>query len=67
MTKDSRIYVAGHRGLLGRALLKRLAQHGFTNVITRTRSECNLSEKAEVDAFFSAHRPEYVFLAAGKT
>ncbi|MBF0608459.1 MAG: GDP-L-fucose synthase [Candidatus Magnetobacterium sp. LHC-1] len=67
MTKDSRIYVAGHRGLLGRALVKRLAQHGFTNVITMTRAELNLSEKAEVETFFSANRPEYVFLAAGKT
>ncbi|MBF0537734.1 MAG: GDP-L-fucose synthase [Nitrospirae bacterium] len=67
MTNDSRIYVAGHRGLLGRALVKRLAQNGFTNVITRTRQELNLSKKVEVEAFFKAHRPEYVFLAAGKT
>ncbi|MBF0343573.1 MAG: GDP-L-fucose synthase [Nitrospirae bacterium] len=67
MNKDSRIYVAGHRGLLGRALVKRLAEKGFNNVMTKTRAELNLSEKTDVDVFFSAHKPEYVFLAAGKT
>jgi len=66
MNKDSRIYVAGHRGLVGSALMRRLAQDGYTNIITRTHKELDLTNQAAVDAFFGEEAPEYVFLAAAK-
>lgn len=67
MIEDSKIYVAGHTGLLGTALLKRLEAKGFNKIITRTREELDLTERREVNEFFELNRPEYVFLAAGKT
>jgi len=66
MTKDSKIYIAGHRGLVGSALMRRLAADGYTNLITRTRAEFDLTEQQEVRAFFETEKPEYVFLAADK-
>ena len=66
MNKGSRVYVAGHRGLVGSALLRALQAQGFANLVVRTRSELDLTRQAEVEAFFSAERPEYVFLAAAK-
>jgi GDP-L-fucose synthase len=66
MQKQSRIYVAGHRGLAGSAILRRLQSEGFENILTRTHSELDLTRQAETDAFFAAERPEYVFLAAAK-
>jgi GDP-L-fucose synthase len=66
MEKQSRIYVAGHRGLAGSAILRRLKSEGFENIVTRTHSELDLTRQAETDAFFAADRPEYVFLAAAK-
>jgi GDP-L-fucose synthase len=66
MEKQSRIYVAGHRGLAGSAILRRLKSEGFENIVTRTHSELDLTRQAETDAFFAAERPEYVFLAAAK-
>ncbi|MFH1215328.1 MAG: GDP-L-fucose synthase [Pseudomonadota bacterium] len=66
MFKDSKIYVAGHRGLVGSALMKCLAAEGFSNVITRTHSELDLTDQAEVKKFFQEEKPEYVFLAAAK-
>jgi GDP-L-fucose synthase len=66
MVSDSKIYVAGHRGLVGSAILKNLEAKGFTNIVTRTSSELNLVNQQEVTAFFALEKPEYVFLAAAK-
>jgi len=66
MYKDSKIYVAGHTGLLGTALMKKLADDGYNNVITRSHSELDLTDKNSVFDFFLSEKPEYVFLAAGK-
>jgi GDP-L-fucose synthase len=66
MRKTSRIYVAGHRGLVGSAILRRLESGGFTNLITRTSKEIDLTRQADVEAFFKKEKPEYVFLAAAK-
>lgn len=65
MNRDARIYVAGHRGLVGSAILRRLAAEGFTNVLTATREQVDLRDQAAVNYWFRAHRPEYVFLVAG--
>jgi GDP-L-fucose synthase len=64
--RDSRIYVAGHGGLVGSALVRRLAAGGYTNLVTRTRAELDLEDGAAVARFFEAERPEHVFLAAAK-
>ena len=66
MQKASRIFVAGHRGLVGSAIRRRLLRDGYTNLIVRTRSELDLVNQSAVDAFFAAEKPEYVFLAAGQ-
>lgn len=66
MYKDSKIYVAGHTGLIGSALIERLGEHGYCNVITRPHAELDLTDKVAVFDFFSSEKPEYVFLAAGK-
>ncbi|GBD02327.1 GDP-L-fucose synthase [bacterium HR18] len=66
MTENSKIFVAGHRGLVGSALVRRLQQAGFTNLVVRTRQELDLRDQAAVDRFFAGERPEYVFLAAAK-
>lgn len=66
MYNDSKIYVAGHRGLVGSAICSQLAAQGFTNILTRTSSELDLRNQAAVDAFFVQEQPEYVFLAAAK-
>ncbi|HLK19197.1 MAG TPA: NAD-dependent epimerase/dehydratase family protein, partial [Bryobacteraceae bacterium] len=66
MDKSSRIYVAGHRGLVGSAICRRLNADGYSNLILRTRDELNLFDRAAVDAFFAREKPEYVFLAAAK-
>lgn len=67
MYRDSRIYIAGHRGLLGSAILKRLKKDGYNNIITRTHKELDLTNKRSVEGFFRKERPEYVFLCAGLT
>jgi len=67
MFKDSKIYVAGHAGLLGTALLKKLRAKGFGNIITRTRAELDLTRSRDVNEFFKKEQPEYVFLSAGLT
>lgn len=64
MRRDSRIYVAGHRGLVGSAIVRRLAAAGYERVICRARAELDLEDAAAVGRFFAAERPEYVFLAA---
>ena len=66
MTPGARIYVAGHQGLVGSALVRRLKRAGFHDLILRTRSELDLCSQAEVRSFFEAERPEFVFLAAAK-
>lgn len=66
MTEQSKIFVAGHRGLVGSALVRRLQQAGFTNLIVRTRQELDLCDQAAVARFFAEAQPEYVFLAAAK-
>lgn len=66
MERNAKIYVAGHRGLVGSALVRRLRAAGFENLLLRTRAELDLLSQAEVRAFFEAQRPEYVFLAAAK-
>lgn len=66
MNKDSKIYVAGHRGLVGSALWKNLQMKGYTNLIGRTQDELNLMDTNAVNAFFEQERPEYVILAAAK-
>ncbi|TGK79413.1 GDP-L-fucose synthase [Leptospira bourretii] len=66
MNKNSKIYVAGHKGLVGSALVRVLNRQGFSNVIGRTRKELDLTNQSEVNQFFEAERPEYVFLAAAK-
>ena len=63
--KNARIYVAGHRGLVGSAILRRLEREGFTNVLTATREQLDLRDQAAVNYWFRANRPEYVFLVAG--
>jgi len=62
---DARIFVAGHGGLVGSAVLRRLEDEGFTNVLTATRDQLDLRDQAAVNSWFGANRPEYVFLAAG--
>lgn len=64
MEKNAKIYVAGHRGLVGGAIVRRLQEDGYTNVITRTHRELDLLSQAAVNDFIMAERPEYVFLAA---
>lgn len=62
----AKIYIAGHRGMVGSAILRRLKSLGYTNLITRTRQELDLINQAEVDAFFAQEKPERVYLAAAK-
>ena len=64
--KNAKIYLSGHRGLVGSAIYRRLQKEGFTNIITRTHAELDLTNQAEVNAFFEKEKPEYVILAAAK-
>ena len=64
--KDAKIYVAGHRGMVGSAIVRELQRQGYTNIVTRTHSELDLCRQADVEAFFETEKPEYVFLAAAK-
>lgn len=66
MEKSSKIFVAGHRGMVGSAIVRQLVAQGYTNIITRTHSELDLTRQADVEKFFSEEEPEYVFLAAAK-
>ena len=66
MEKDSKIYVAGHRGMVGSAIVRELERQGYTNIITRTHAELDLTRQDQVERFFAEERPEYVFLAAAK-
>ncbi len=66
MEKNSKIYVAGHRGMVGSAIVRELERQGYTNIITRTHKELDLTRQDEVERFFAEEKPEYVFLAAAK-
>ena len=66
MDKDSKIYVAGHLGMVGSAILRELKKQGYQNLVVRTHKELDLQRQDEVEAFFESERPEYVFLAAAK-
>ncbi len=66
MNRNSKIYVAGHRGLVGSAIVRRLQTNGFENIIFRTHKELDLTDQHAVRYFFEEEKPEYVFLAAAK-
>lgn len=66
MNKNSKIYVAGHRGLVGSAIVRKLRKAGYENIIGKTREELDLIRQADVEVFFERERPDYVFLAAAK-
>lgn len=66
MEKNSKIYVAGHRGMVGSAIVRELQRQGYNNIVTRTHAELDLTRQEAVEAFFAAEKPEYVFLAAAK-
>ena len=66
MEKESKIYVAGHRGLVGSAVVRNLKERGFTNIIERTHKELDLRKQEDVERFFEIEKPKYVFLAAAK-
>ena len=66
MRQDSKIYIAGHRGLVGSALVRELERIGYDNLLLRNHTELDLTDTAAVNFFFAQERPEYVFLAAAK-
>ena len=66
MNKDAKIYVAGHRGMVGSAIVRELQRQGYNNIVTRTHAELDLIRQEAVEQFFAHERPEYVFLAAAK-
>ena len=66
MRKDSRVYVAGHRGMVGSAIVRKLENSGFENIITRSSKELDLRNQIDVDKFFQKEKPEFVFMAAAK-
>jgi GDP-L-fucose synthase len=66
MNPKAKIYIAGHRGLVGSALVRCLQAQGYTNIVTRTHAELDLTDRVATETFFAAEKPEYVFLAAAK-
>mgnify|MGYP002622155967 CR=1 FL=1 len=66
MEKDAKIYVAGHRGMVGSAIVRELEKQGYKNIIKRTHAELDLTRQTEVEKFFAEEKPDYVFLAAAK-
>ncbi|UXE65573.1 MAG: GDP-L-fucose synthase [Chryseotalea sp. WA131a] len=66
MEKSSKIYVAGHRGMVGSAIVRKLQAEGYSNIVLRTSKELDLRNQSQVENFFAAEKPEYVFLAAAK-
>lgn len=66
MNKEAKIYIAGHRGMVGGAIYRHLLQKGYTNLLVKTSAELDLRNQEKVQSFFSTERPEYVFLAAAK-
>ncbi|MCR5848803.1 MAG: GDP-L-fucose synthase [Lachnospiraceae bacterium] len=66
MDKNAKIYVAGHKGMVGSAIVRELEKQGYHNIVKRTHQELDLTRQADVEAFFASEKPEYVFLAAAK-
>ena len=66
MEKNAKIYVAGHRGMVGSAIKRELERQGYTNLVTRTHKELNLMRQDQVEHFFEQEKPDYVVLAAAK-
>lgn len=66
MEKNAKIYVAGHKGMVGSAIVRELEKQGYTNIITRSHKELDLCRQDAVENFFAEEKPEYVFLAAAK-
>ena len=66
MEKNSKIFIAGHRGLVGSAIVRKLKNEGYDNLVLKTRQELDLRDKKAVESFFKTEQPEYVFLAAAK-
>ncbi|MBR4611920.1 MAG: NAD-dependent epimerase/dehydratase family protein, partial [Kiritimatiellae bacterium] len=66
MEKNAKIFVAGHRGMVGSAIIRALKRQGFENIVVRPHAELDLRNQAATNAFFEAERPDYVFLAASK-
>ena len=66
MNSNSLIYIAGHRGMVGSAIVRKLQKEGYTNLLLRTSKELDLRNQEAVDNFFKENKPEYVFLAAAK-
>ncbi len=66
MEKDAKIFVAGHRGMVGSAIVRELNRQGYNNIVTRTHKELDLCRQVDVENFFAAEKPEYVFLGAAK-
>jgi len=66
MELNAKIFVAGHRGMVGSAIVRKLTELGYTNIITIAKNKCNLIDQLEVDNFFNKQKPDYVFLAAAK-
>ena len=64
--KESKIFVAGHRGMVGGAIVRKLKENGFTNIVTKTRGELDITNQSAVDSFFETEKPQFVFLAAAK-
>ena len=66
MEKESKIYIAGHRGMVGSAIARKLQAEGFTNLLLKTSSELDLRNQQAVDDFFAKEKPDYIFLSAAK-
>ena len=66
MQRDARIFVAGHRGMVGSAIVRTLQDAGYNNLLLRSRTELDLCSQSEVELFFRENRPEFVFLAAAR-
>lgn len=66
LDRDKKIYVAGHRGLVGSAIVRCLEKEGFSRIVTRTHEELDLTRQTETEAFFAREKPDYVILAAAK-
>ena len=66
MNKESKIYVAGHRGMVGSAIVRKLKNLGYNNIVVKTSKEVNLINQQETNDFFKAEKPDYVFVAAAK-
>ena len=67
MQKTDKIYVAGHNGLVGSAIVRKLKKEGFTNIVTRSHKELDLTDQAMVQEFFEQEKPDFVFMAAAKS